>query len=207
MLGRSRIVQLLKEGAAGKEEGIGVVPSPVGFTDSQVGGASLDLRLGRWFLSIKQSKRSELDLSRDDDVAIEDADGKYYFVPFGQKFVVHPNRFVLAITLEWLKLPKHIGAYITGKSSLGRRGLIIETASGVQPGFAGCLALEIANCGEIPIAVVPGTRIAQLFFHEIDGDSGEQPTQFNGTRKPIIGRFKRDVEEKHQQPGLPLENK
>lgn len=46
-----------------------------------------------------------------------------------------------------------------GKSSLGRRGLVIETAPGVHPGFSGCLTLELANVGEIPIVLKPRGRV------------------------------------------------
>jgi dCTP deaminase len=45
------------------------------------------------------------------------------------------------VTLEWIRLPKNLAAYVTGKSSWGRRGLIPATATGVHPGFKGCLTL------------------------------------------------------------------
>src|SRR5580704_1069060 len=54
--------------------------------------------------------------------------------------------------------------YIAGKSSLGRRGLIIETAAGLLPGFSSCLALER---GEVPIALLPGMRICQIFLYHV----------------------------------------
>lgn len=202
MLAKSDISSLLALGELGDPMGIGIVPTPVGFVDSQIGGASLDIRLGRWFLSLHQSRRTQIDLSRDDEFNLEDSDGHYSFVPFEKTFVIHPGRFVLASTLEWIKLPPNIGAYITGKSSLGRRGLIIETAAGIHPGFAGCLALEISNCGEVPIAVTPGIRIAQLFFHRLDGKPQPASTSFEGMRKPVFGRYKRDVRPNRPQESL-----
>lgn len=193
MLAKSEIIALIKRSQTGNTDGIGVVPNPVGFSDDQIGGASLDLRLGRWFLALHQSKQSLIDLSIDDEILLEDSNGQYYYVPFEEKFVIHPGRFILASTLEWVCLPTDIGAYITGKSSLGRRGLIIETAAGVQPNFSGCLTLEISNCGEIPIAMAPGMRIAQLFFHKLSGNSMSTDSSFAGARKPVLGRYKRDV--------------
>ncbi len=41
----------------------------------------------------------------------------------------------------------------------------------VQPGFAGCLTLELVNHGESPIALYAGSRIAQLAVHTLSGDT------------------------------------
>jgi dCTP deaminase len=101
--------------------------------------------------------------------------------------VLHPGKFVLGITLEWLRLPGDLAGYVTGKSSLGRRGLIIETAAGVQPGFAGCLTLELANVGEIPVKLVPGMKICQLFLHKTMSVNSRASSQFKGARKPGLG--------------------
>jgi dCTP deaminase len=91
-----------------------------------------------------------------------------------------------------MRLPSDLGGYVTGKSSLGRRGLIIETAAGIQPGFSGCLALELSNVGEVPIALVPGMQICQIFLHEIGPDPKFAKSQFAGRRKPIMGSIKPD---------------
>ncbi len=204
MLARSEIFRLLRLGRDGEEGGIGVVPSPLDFAEEQVGKASLDVRLGRWFLALHQSKRPSLDLSQRESNPLENNGGRYYYVPFGETFVVHPGRFVLASTLEWIQLPGTIGAYITGKSSLGRRGLIIETAAGVHPHFNGCLALEISNCGEVPIAITPGMRIAQLFFHRVEGSTPVASSSLSGFRKPIFGSHTLDFAPKEFEPELDL---
>jgi dCTP deaminase len=115
-----------------------------------------------------------------------------HYVPFGQQFVVHPGRFVLGITLEWIKMPETLGGYITGKSSVGRTGLIIETAAGLHPCFSGCIALEISNCGEVPIALSPGMRICQVFFHKVSRRSPDHETSFGGRRKPTFGDYTPD---------------
>jgi deoxycytidine triphosphate deaminase len=38
----------------------------------------------------------------------------------------------------------------------------------VQPGYTGCLTLELVNEGETPIRLYPGLRIAQLAIHALD---------------------------------------
>jgi dCTP deaminase len=77
---------------------------------------------------------------------------------------------------------------VTGKSNLGRRGLVIETAPGVHPHFNGCLTLEMTNLGEIPLKIRPGMKICQLFIH-VTGDCPEPDGgQFSAQIKPTFGR-------------------
>jgi dCTP deaminase len=115
-----------------------------------------------------------------------------HFVPFGENFVLHPGRFVLGVTMEWLTLPKSLSGYVSGKSSLGRHGLVIETAAGLHPGFSGCLTLELANVGEVPIVISPGMEICQIFLHGINLHQGGDVGTFSGQRKPAISLPKRD---------------
>ena len=116
------------------------------------------------------------------------------YVPFGGTFVLHPRSFVLAITLEWIRMTRRHGGYVMGKSSWGRRGLVIETAPGVHPGFSGCLTLELANVGEIPIELTPGARICQLFVHVLEGGGADSSVEghFTGRRQPILGQIAAD---------------
>ena len=83
-----------------------------------------------------------------------------------------------------------VGAFV-GKSSLGRHGLIIETAPVVHPGFSGCLTLELANVGEVPINLRPGMEIAQLQISRAEG-GGEVAGHFGGYRRPSLGAARRD---------------
>lgn len=191
MFTSKKLASLLRTGKS-SSEGISIVP----FTDEEIveiedsGEAAIDLRLGRWFVSLRQARIGQIRVMEEEDQA--DQLAKTYFRPFGQEFVIHPGRFVLGITLEWITLPNHIGAYVTGKSSLGRRGLIIETAAGIHPGFSGCLALELTNVGEVPLVVNPGMRIAQMFPHATDGEPRKSESGFNGHRKPVLGKVRQD---------------
>jgi dCTP deaminase len=177
----------------GRESGsFHVVPTP-NFSADHEGQASIDLRLGRWFRTLRQSRTPELDIVGNGGIeSSETRLTKEYFVRFGDKFVLHPGKFVLGITLEWIGLPANLSAYVTGKSSLGRRGLIIETAAGVHPGFKGCLTLELTNVGEVPIALRPPMRICQIFLHDVMKPGEEARGQFRGRRKPVLGRLEPD---------------
>jgi dCTP deaminase len=132
------------------------------------GTASVDVRLGQRFHVPLRAKLSQLDLLS----KAHQADLLKYkddtFVPIGDYFVLHPGQFVLGETLEWIHLPRDLVAYVIGKSTWGRDGLIIATAIGVHPNFSGILTLEISNVGEIPIYLYPGLAIAQLFLASVE---------------------------------------
>ncbi|MBV9860998.1 MAG: dCTP deaminase [Alphaproteobacteria bacterium] len=170
------------------DDALSIVPLPSIADLRRNGGASLDLRLGRWFLTVRQSSSPFIDVDGEQAASVGQ---KSYFVPFDSAFYLHPGRFVLGITLEWLRLPNDIASYVTGKSSWGRRGLIIETASGIHPGFSGCLALELANVGELPIALRPGMPICQIFMHET-ATSSLASSSFDGHRRPVLGKIQKD---------------
>jgi dCTP deaminase len=96
--------------------------------------------------------------------------------------------------LEWIRLPRNLAAIVTGKSSWGRRGLIIATATGVHPGFSGCLTLEITNLGEIPIKIRPGIHICQLFVHKMVSETVDaDKSRFAVSRKPKFSRIEMDA--------------
>lgn len=90
-------------------------------------------------------------------------------------------------------MPTGLCGFVTGKSLWGRRGLIIETAPGVHPGFVGCLTLELANVGELPINLITGTRFCQLFLHRMAGKSlGVDQSSYLGQRQPRLGKINKD---------------
>jgi dCTP deaminase len=168
---------------------LGVVPAPTQAEILDRSATSLDLRLGRWFRSFKQTHTPSFSLAPG---SAESLKTKQHFIQFGRPFVIHPGSFVLGATLEWLSLPSGLSAYVTGKSTLGRHGLIIETAAGIHPGFSGCLTLELGNVGEIPLEIYPGMKICQVFFHEVDAAADKQSGIASGSRKPILPKQSQD---------------
>lgn len=173
-----------------------LVITPVPDVDAlrKTGAASVDLRLGTWFMSLRQTRMSLLNVTDDRNVPVGETKlTKTHYVPFGNEFILHPRCFVLGVTLEWIRLPRDRAGYVIGRSSWGRRGLIIATATGVHPGFTGCLTLELSNVGEIPIAIKPGMTICQLFLHQVLSTSDKVDRSiFIGMRKPALGSIQLD---------------
>lgn len=192
MLDSKKLAEAIQAGNLPDGDGLTIVPQPNLEELAKSGEASISLRLGRWFLVLKQSSRASFDVTAASPDTTDHASAKRYFVPFGEQFVLHPGRFTLAATLEWMRFPVSLGGYVTGKSTWARRGLITETAAGIHPGFCGCLTLELANVGEVPIIIRPGMRICQIFLHSVP--DGKLPSQgpLSGHRRPFLGHPKHD---------------
>jgi dCTP deaminase len=169
-------------------------PQPTIESLQESGAASVDLRLGTWFVTLRQHRLPLLDVISDPSTRTDDSRlSKTRYVPFGEKFFLHPHSFVLGVTLEWIRFPNNLAGYVVGRSSWGRRGLIIATAAGVHPGFTGCLTLELTNVGEVPVAVMPGMTICQLFIHQVQTNSAlVDKSSLVGRRQPTVGRIELD---------------
>ena len=153
--------------------------------------AAIDLRLGCYFVVFDRSIIPCLDpgSGRKTDAASYQSE---VYISVGNYLSLQPGEFVLGATLEWLRLPTTLSAYVIGKSSLGRTGLIIETAGMVHPAFTGCLTLEISNLSGVPILVYPGMDICQIVFHSCTSPSDSKLLDSSKSihklsRKPKLG--------------------
>lgn len=128
------------------------------YADELVQPASIDLRLGRRFLTFNADAVDAIDPSirQIGLVGLEEhADN--------QPFILHPGQFVLGGTFEKITMPVDLAARIEGKSSLGRLGLMVHSTAGfIDPGFRGSITLELSNVNALPIKLWPGMLIAQL---------------------------------------------
>ena len=200
----SQLAECISTAPSGKLDALVVCPLPSLERLRKTSDASLDLHLGTWFAKKKARNQPVIDFYESEQQQSKNLASTYY-VPFGKDFILHPHNFVLAVTLEWIRMPLHMSAYITGRSSWGRHGLIIETAPGVHPGFTGCLTLEMANVGDVPIKIRPGTRICQLFFHDTTHNHDvENQGSMIGRRQPFAPAIIRDEFEK--KLNAPLES-
>ena len=116
-------------------------------------------------------------------------------VPEGEPFVLHPGEFVLGSTLERFTLANTIAARLEGKSSLGRLGLLTHSTAGfIDPGFDGCITLELANVSNLPITLWPGMPVVQLAIFtlsspaEVPYGSGALGSKYQGQRGPPPSR-------------------
>lgn len=126
----------------------------------QVGPASIDLRLGTHFLL------SRPHTSPTTDPYVE-ATNEEFVAPFGTENFIQPGQFLLGSTFEFVGMPVHLMGQVLNRSSWARQGLIVATAVVVQPGYGGCLTLELINVGQKPLPLQSGVRIAQLVVWQL----------------------------------------
>ncbi len=113
------------------------------------------------------------DDSRDGDLVIRPFDDAClqpasYDLRVAEESNLIRGQCTLVPTLEWVELPSDIAATLRGRSSYGRRGLLLG-AGYVDPGFRGQLTLCCTNMGNEDILVPRNTRIVQMVFHEVIG--------------------------------------
>jgi dCTP deaminase len=202
ILKSDEIANLLKSPPEKQHDRLIIRPLPDLDELEKSGAASIDLRLGTWFMSLRHTRFPALQID-DAPNAAENNErlSKSQFVPFGKDFILQPRGFVLGVTLEWVRLPSNLAGYVIGRSSWGRRGLIIATAAGVHPGFTGCLTLELSNVGEIPIAIKPGVQICQLFLHSTKQTDLVDSSVFVGLRRPTLGKIDMDASQSRHDSG------
>ncbi len=140
---------------------------------SQVGDCSVDVRLGHEFIVLRRPSVPHIDpthASRESDWRANIYKWQERVrISLFQPFVLSPGQLVLGATIEYLSVPGTIAATLEGRSTWGRLGLVIATATGIGPGFKGCVTLELINLGGAPVVVHPGFRIAQIIFQRIVG--------------------------------------
>jgi dCTP deaminase len=146
-----------------KDKRIVIKPTP-DFA-SQLGSCSIDLRLGNTFRVFDHSKHAHIDPSKKD---YSNEITKVIKVEKNGTFIMQPGEFVLAVTLENVKIPSDLMGRLEGRSSLGRLGLVVHsTASIFDPGWDGKPVLELGNLGRMAIKLTVGMRICAMTFEEL----------------------------------------
>lgn len=103
--------------------------------------------------------------------------GDKWIRPFRTRSPVHqtggipltPDLFILAETAETITLAPNIAARIEGRSTLGRKGIMVHVTAGfIDPGFSGKITLEIKNLSNQTHTLTPGMGISQLSFYRMN---------------------------------------
>ena len=154
-----------------------IIVKPKPNLSEALGSSSLDLRLGYYFRVFNNRSQAFVD-----PLDTNSTQGLTKEIKISEKkpFVIHPNEFVLASTLEWVEWSDNLAARVDGRSSLGRIGLVIHSTAGhIDAGWRGTITLELRNIGMLPILLYPKMRVCQLIFEQLSSPA-EQPY----TKKP-----------------------
>lgn len=154
-------------------------------TPESVQPASVDCRLGNHFLVIEPQESHVISMSEQI---------KYKEV-VADTITIAPHSFLLATTMEYIKLPNNMVSFVEGRSSIGRMGLFIQNAGWVDPGFEGKITLELYNANSLPIQLEAGRRICQLVFGLMDADAlSPYRGKYQGQNRSVGSRVWKDSE-------------
>jgi len=161
------------------------------FDESCVQPSSVDLRLDRYFRVFRNHTMPFIDVKEDQEELTELVE-----ISEDDRFILHPDEFVLGSTLELIGVPSDLAARLDGKSSLGRLGLLTHATAGwIDPGFSGHVTLELSNVANLPITLYPGMKIGQISFMQMTtvadepyGASGKG-SKYQDQRGPTPSRY------------------
>lgn len=165
-----------------------IVITPAPDLSTQLGSCSVDLRLGNKFRVFDHSRYPYIDPAKKD---YSNEITKVIKVEKDGSFIMQPGDFVLAVTLESVKIPSDLMGRLEGRSSLGRLGLVVHsTASIFDPGWDGRPVLELGNLGRMAIKLTCGMRICAMTFEELSS-----PATPYTQREQSKYKFQQDPEE------------
>lgn len=152
--------------------------------------SSVDLRLGNEVSWLKDNLPVTIAPYRGKFASLFGPNSNRRILTDDQPYILEPNKFVLANTLERVELPivadrPCLAARVEGRSSYARCGLLVHfTAPTIHAGFSGRITLEIINLGPCSIELSPGKPICQLIIEEVQGVPIRNNSQFQGQTKP-----------------------
>jgi dCTP deaminase len=148
---------------------------------------SVDLRLGRKFIVFKEPPHY-LPAIYVDPSLWESAD---LWQDYEQdQFRLNPGQFVLAQTLERIRIPNDLAGFVEGRSSWARVGVTIHmTAPKIDPGFDAHITLEMANFGRVPVDLrAEVDQPAQLMLIRLSTPLAESELYGTGERDTFQGQ-------------------
>ena len=134
---------------------------------------------------------SSIDLTLADDFV--DNKGIHHHLADGTRaFPILANEFWLMSTNETVHVPNNCLAVVKGKSSLARKGIMVECAGVCDAGWVGQVTLEVKNLNpDVDVPLTPGQKICQIVFLRMDrpaetpysAESGHHYQNQKGTTK------------------------
>lgn len=132
--------------------------------------ASIDLHFGNEWLV----PRANSDIIHNGSWCPHITDAKLpvdYDTTISDSFLIPAHGFVLVRTREVIGISDTLFAKVEGRSSVGRLGLIVETAGLIDAGFYGSITCELVNVLPNPLRVYAGMRGCQITVSMVHGST------------------------------------
>lgn len=142
-----------------------------------------DVRLGNKFKIFTNVNNSLIDPKNIDVNAFINVEGDYIIIP--------PNSFILAYSLEKIKMPDHVTGLVLSKSTYARAGINC-LATPLEPGWEGHITLEYSNNTNLPVKMYAGEGCCQVLFfaaNPCDVTYEDRSGKYmNQPAEPVIGK-------------------
>ncbi len=116
----------------------------------------IDLRLGSQVARLRETNRVF-----DASSPPRDLSG-FYMIEEVENIVIRPREVVLLSSLEYIRLPEDIMAFVELRSSFARLGLLMPPTI-IDAGFEGNVTLEVHG-SSFPVRLKRGQRFAHIIF-------------------------------------------
>lgn len=169
---------ILQDSEIARRIGTGEIGVDPGISDDQIQPASFDLRMGDVIEAVNPGAWGE------PGTKIRADGGGVLTIPGWrqtQSMFAHSPPFFLGSTMDRLALPTDVMGRIAGRSTFAREGLVVHLTAGViDPGWEGCLTLEVVNFNFHDVDVEVGERVGQVIFEELKGESAGYDGDYAG---------------------------
>ncbi len=143
------------------------------FSEDIIRENGLDLRLGNQIARMLNPGKVFDTRTPPDDYS------DFYHIEEGDSFIINPHEHVLLTTLEYIKLPDDIMAFVNLRSTYARLGIYAPPTI-VDAGFEGTLTIELVG-GEFPVRLYAGDRFLHLVLAKTTSP----------VEKPYRGKYQR----------------
>jgi len=116
-----------------------------------------DIRVGSHFKIFTNVNNSIVDPKSFNEDALVDFEG--------DKCIIPPNSFALAVSVEYFRIPRNVLTLCIGKSTYARCGIIVNVTP-FEPEWEGYVTIEISNTTPLPAIIYANEGIAQVLFLE-----------------------------------------
>lgn len=97
----------------------------------------------------------------------------------GDFCIIPPNSFVLAYSVEYIRVPRDVLVVCLGKSTYARCGIIVNVTP-LEPEWEGHITLEFSNTTSLPVKLYANEGVAQLLFFQSDQECNVSYKDKNG---------------------------
>lgn len=158
----------------------------------KMGPVTIDFHLGEKILVPKEAAYKFVDVRR----GVNGDDYAEMEVKKDQPFILQPDQFIIAETVEHMKVPDDMLARLEGKSSLARLGIVVHlTAGRFDPGWEGNPVLELKNNAHLPVILYGDWPICAFSFERLMAapkKTYQQTGRYTKRRKDIHSLVQKD---------------